>query len=232
MIRHFAAIICLALFSSIAFGAIAIDANTSMDRTSASTTTSSPAFSTSTGNELLLAFVASDYKSSANTTVKSIAGAGLTWVLAVRTNGQRGTSETWRAFATTALNNVTVTATLSQSVVSSITVMSFTGAKASGTNGSGAIGATGSGSASSGGPTASLVTTAAGSWVIGVGNDLDNAIARTPAAGQSIVHQYLTSLGATYWVQMVTGAIASSGATVTVNDTAPVTDRYNLSIVE
>src|SRR5215472_5312568 len=201
MTRPFAAAIWLVLFSSIAFGAIGIDANTSMDRTSASTTTSTPAFSTSTGNELLLAFVASDYKSSANTTVKSIAGAGLTWVLAVRTNGQRGTSEIWRAFATTVLNNVTVTATLSQSVVSSITVMSFTGAKASGTNGSGAIGATGSGSASSGGPTASLVTTAAGSWVIGVGNDLDNAIARTPAAGQSIVHQYLTSLGATYWVQ-------------------------------
>src|SRR5215831_3638616 len=156
MTRPFAAPIWLVLFSSIAFGAIGIDANTSMDRTSASTI-STPAFSTSTGNELLLAFVASDYKSSANTTVKSIAGAGLTWVLAVRTNGQRGTSEIWRAFATTVLNNVTVTATLSQSVVSSITVMSFTGAKASGTNGSGAIGATGSGSATSGGPTARLV---------------------------------------------------------------------------
>src|SRR5215831_19165901 len=90
MTRPFAAPIWLVLFSSIAFGAIGIDANTSMDRTSASTI-STPAFSTNTGNELLLAFVASDYKSSANTTVKSIAGAGLTWVLAVRTNGQRGT---------------------------------------------------------------------------------------------------------------------------------------------
>ena len=204
MIRHFAAIICLALFSSIAFGAIAIDANTSMDRTSASTTISTPAFSTSTGNELLLAFVASDYISGTNTTIKSIAGGGLTWVLAVRTNGQRGTSEIWRAFATTVLNNVTVTATLSQSVVSSITVMSFTGVNASGTNGSGATGATGSGNATSGGATASLVTTAANSWVIGVGNDFDNAISRTPAAGQSIVHQYLTPLGDTYWVQLVT----------------------------
>src|SRR5262249_37017440 len=148
-----------------------IDANTSMDRTSASTTVSTPAFSTNTGNELLLAFVATDYSSGANTTVKSIAGAGLTWVLSVRTNGQRGTSEIWRAFATTALSNVTVTATLSQSVISSITVMSFTGVNASGTNGSGATGATGSGNATSGGATASLVTTAANSWVIGVGND-------------------------------------------------------------
>jgi len=113
MIRHFAATIWLVPFSSIAFGAIAMDANTSMDRTSASTTISTPAFSTNTGNELLLGFVAADYISGTNTTVKSISGAGLTWALAARTNGQRGTSEIWRAFATTALSNVTVTATLS-----------------------------------------------------------------------------------------------------------------------
>jgi hypothetical protein len=232
MTRFLSLLVFYFLTPLIACAAIAVDVNKSTDRTSPSTTVASPAFSTAVGNELLLAFVAADQLSAASTTVGSVAGGGLTWVLAVRTNGQRGTSEIWRAFATTALSNMTVTATLSQSVVSSITIMSFTGVSASGTSGSGAVGATGSGSAASGAPTASLVTTAANSWVLGVGNDFDNAIPRTPAPGQSIVHQALPSVGDTYWVQMVVGAIPVAGTTATINDTAPVTDRYNLSIVE
>ena len=48
------------------------------------------------------------------------------------------------------LSGVTVTATLSQKVDSSITVMSFSGVNTSGTNGSGAIGALGSGNADPG----------------------------------------------------------------------------------
>jgi Domain of unknown function (DUF1929) len=36
---------------------------------------------------------------------------------------------------------------------------------------------------------------------MGVGNDFDNAISRTPGAIQSVVHQDLTSAGDTYWVQ-------------------------------
>ncbi len=75
--------------------------------------------------------------------------------------------------------------------------MSFSGVDTSGTNGSGAIGATGTGNAKRGAPTASLVTTRNGSWVFGVGNDFDNAIARTPAAGQSVVHQDLAPVGDT-----------------------------------
>ena len=45
------------------------------------------------------------------------------------------------------LTNVNITATLSQSVVASMTVMSFTGVDPSGANGSGAVGATGTGNA-------------------------------------------------------------------------------------
>jgi hypothetical protein len=48
----------------------------------------------------------------------------------------------------------------------------------------------------------SLVTTRNNSWVFGVGNDFDNAIARTPGSGQSLVHQFLAPIGDTYWVQM------------------------------
>jgi Domain of unknown function (DUF4082)/Bacterial Ig domain len=209
---------------------IAIDATVSRDQSGATITT--PAFSTTSGNELLLAFVATDYLSGTNTTVTGVSGGGLTWALVRRTNVQSGTAEIWRAFAPAALSNVTVTATLSHNVSSTLTVMSFKGVDATGTNGSGAIGATGSGNSLRGAPTASLVTTRNGSWVVGVGNDYDNATSRTPGAGQVLVHQYLAPVGDTYWVQRQNTATAASGTTVSINDTAPTTDRYNLTICE
>jgi Concanavalin A-like lectin/glucanases superfamily/Domain of unknown function (DUF1929)/Bacterial Ig domain/Kelch motif len=222
----------LTFVATSASAAVAIDASASRDLATKSTTMTTPAFSTAAGNELLLAFISTDYMSGTNTTVTSVTGAGLTWVLVVRTNAQRGTSEIWRAFSPSLLTGVSVTATTSQNVVSSLTVMTFTGADVSGTNGSGAIGAIGSGSGSSGAPAATLVTTRANSLVFGVGNDYDNAIARTPATGQSIVRQYLPSIGDTYWVQKQISPSAISGTSVTIRDTAPTTDRYNLSICE
>jgi len=48
-----------------------------------------------------------------------------------------------------------------------------------------------------------------------------------------IVHQWVdTSTGDTYWVQAVSGVIATTGATVQINDTFPTTDRWNLASVE
>jgi hypothetical protein len=192
----------------------------------------SPTFSTAAGNELLLAFVAGDYLTGPNTTVTSMTGAGLTWQLVVRTNVQSGNSEIWRAFAPSPLTNVSVTATLSQQAVSAITIVSFTGADTSGTNGSGAIGATGSANAASGAPTASVTTTRANSWVFGIGNDYDNPIARAVGANQTLVHQYFTPTGDTYWVQRQNSTTPVVGTVVTINDTAPTADRYNLSVCE
>ena len=123
-------------------------------------------------------------------------------------------------------------ATLSQPVASAITVVSFSNVDTSGTNGSGAIGATASANAASGAPAATLVTTRNNSWVFGIGNDYDNAVARTVAAGQTMVHQFLTPFGDTYWVQRTTGAVPLAGTSVTIRDTAPTGDRYNLAICE
>lgn len=212
--------------------AVTPDVGVWKDRSTASETIVSPQFSTRAGNELLLAFIAADYKSGANTTVQSVSGAGLTWVLAVRTNTQSGTAEIWRAFATATESRVSVTATLSQRVAASMTVMSFTGVDSTGTNGSGAIGAIASNSAKSGAPSAKLLTTRNNSWVFGVGNDTDQAIARTLGTGQTIVHQYPASVGATFWVQSQTATTPVSGSTVTINDLTPTADRFNLSIVE
>jgi hypothetical protein len=215
--------------------ALAIDAKTYRDQLTASATIVTPSFSTVSKNELLLAFVAADYLSGANTIVTKVTGAGLSWTLVKRTNTQAGTAEIWRAFATSPLSQVNVTAILSQSVASSITVMTFKGVGTSGTNGSGAIGATGTGNSRSGAPTASLTTTHNGSWVVGVGVDFDRALNRTAGANQTIVHQDLQNMPSaydTFWVQMQNAPTRLSGTTATINDTAPTTDRYNLSICE
>jgi hypothetical protein len=211
---------------------IKIDANVSKDQPTSATTVTSPAFSTTSPNELLLAFVVADYLSGANTTVTGVTGAGLTWQLVVRGNVQSGTSEVWRAFAPATLTNVTVTATLSQSVDSMLTLMSFSGVDTSGTNGSGAIGAIATSDSISGAPSASLVTTRNNSWVIGAGNDYDNAIARTVGANQTLVHQYMPPVGDTYWVQRQNAPTPLAGTSVTINDTAPTGDRFNLAICE
>ena len=190
------------------------------------------AFSTTQPNELLLALIATDYVTGTNTSVSSVTGAGLTWVLVGRTNAQRGTSEIWRAFAPTTLSNVTVTATLSQTTVSSMTIVSFSNVDATGTSGSGAIGAVTSANKASGAPIATLVTTRANSLVFGVGNDFDGATARTIGTGQTMIHEVLSVVGDTYWMQRQTGSVAAAGTTVTINDTAPATHRFNLTICE
>lgn len=214
------------------WGAIAIDVKASGDQSSPNTRVSTSPFSTAFGNELLLAFVSADQVSSAHTTVTNITGGGLTWVLVQRTNAQFGTAEIWRAFAPSILAGVSASATLSQRVCASITVMTFAGVDTTGTNGSGAIGQVGTGNANPGAPTASLATTRSGSLVLGVGNDYDNAIPRQPGAGQMVVHQFFPPVGDTYWVQMQSSINLLSGTSVTINDTAPSGDRYNLSIVE
>src|SRR5262249_30731654 len=167
---------------------LAIDAKISFDQVTASSTVVTPSFSTVSSNELLLAFVATDHLPGSNTTVTGVTGAGLSWTLVQRTNTQDGTAEIWRAFAASPLSQVNVTATLSQSVASSITVMTFMGVDTSGTNGSGAIGAIGTGNAGSGAPTASLTTTRNGSWVVGVGADFDAPLNVPAGATHTPVH--------------------------------------------
>jgi hypothetical protein len=207
---------------------LALDVMTFTDRSTFDTSLATPAFSTRAGNELLLAFIAAGGTGAApNTTVTGVSGGGLTWTLVRRTNGQTGTAEIWRAFATGLLTNATVTASLSQSQNGSITVMAFAGV-----NATTPVGAVGGGSAGTGAPTASLTTQGANSWVFGVGQDWDGAVARTVGANQTMVHQYLSTVGDSYWVQRQNATVQPAGTAVTINDTAPTGDRYNLSIVE
>jgi hypothetical protein len=193
--------------------------------TDGSGTMTSPSLTTSAANELLVAFVASDGPAGGGQQTFTVTGAGLTWTLAIRSNGQSGDSEIWWARANGTLTSQTVTATPSHGGFhGSLTVVAF--AKAAG------IGVTAASSAASGAPDLSLANTGAGSWVYAVGNDWDNAIARTPVSGQVIVHQRVdTSTGDTFWVQSTTAPNASAG-TVDIHDSAPTTDLWNYAGIE
>jgi beta-lactam-binding protein with PASTA domain len=181
-------------------------------------------FSTSGAGELLVAFAASDGPPGGGQTIE-LSGAGLTWTLVQRVNTRPGTSEIWRAMASNALTNVSITSTPTvENFDQSLTLIAFTGA--SGT------GATTGANAASGAPTVSLTTTQPGSLVYGVGNDWDRAVARTVGAEQVMVHQYLAPAGDTMWTQSRSAAVASAGTLVQINDTAPTNDRWNLAAVE
>jgi hypothetical protein len=71
-----------------------------------------------------------------------------------------------------------------------------------------------------------------GSWVWGVGNDWDRAVARTPVSGQILQQQWVdTRVGDTFWVQSTGGPQAAPGI-VTLHDNAPTNDRWNMTAVE
>ncbi len=223
--------------ASVSPASITIDATVSEDRSTSSNTIAVSALSTASGNELILALIATgaitgQREDSGHVMVTGVSGGGLTWVLVNRTRVQTGTAEIWRAFASATLKGVSITATLSADAPASMTVMSFAGVNTTGTNGSGAIGATESGDSSSGTPHATLITTHSNSLVVGVGTDTRSATARTVGSGQALVHQYLASVSDTYWVQRMSSATAASGSSVTISDTAPTSDPYNLSIAE
>ena len=190
-----------------------------------------PAFSTASAGDVLVALVGSDGPTTGtNTQNMTVSGAGLTWTRVQRAATSRGVAEIWTATAPTALSNVTVTSTQSVTVVlggpvnQSLTVVAF--ANASG------IGASNIKSAASGAANVSLVAQAAGSLVFGVGNDFDQAIARTVGAGQTKLHEFLAPTGDTFWMQRANAATSAAGVTVTLNDTAPTADQWNFAIVE
>jgi hypothetical protein len=205
-----------------AVGPVTVDKTVSTD---GSGTMTSPSLTTSTANELLVAFVAGDGPAGAGKQTFTVSGAGLTWTLAKRSNGQSGDSEIWWARATAMLTSQTVTATPSAGGFhGSLTVVTFTQAAG--------IGVIAASSAASGAPDLSIANTGTGSWVYAVGNDWDTATGRTPVSGQVIVHQRVdTSAGDTFWVQSTTAPNTAAG-TVDIHDSAPAGDQWNYAGVE
>ena len=66
-----------------------------------------------------------------------------------------------------------------------------------------------------------------------VGNDWDRAIGRTVGAGQALAGQWVdTGTGDTFWAQSTSGQTGPAGSVVTMNDTSPANDQWNLVAVE
>lgn len=221
------AVVVLLPSAASAAPALSIDRQVVAHQATASTTISSPGLTTTQAGDVILAFISSDGSRTTRQTFASVTGGGLSWTLRTRSNAQRGTSEIWQAVAPTTVANMVVTATRSNgSYVGSMVVTAFAGADG------GANGATLAASGRATAPTAQLTPTKVGSWIWAVGNDWDRATARTVGAGQSKVDEFLP-MGKSFWVQRQTAP--STGTTlgpVTVNDTAPTTDRWNLALVE
>jgi len=207
--------------------ALAVDKTVTTHQSTASPSISSPALTTTAPKELLLAFVSSHGPSGGTQSFSSVTGGGLTWHLVRRANVQAGTAEIWAASAAAVVSNATVTATRSSgSYVGSITVVALNNADLVGE------GASAAASAASGAPSVTLSTTRDNSWVWGVGNDGDHAIARTVGSGQTKADEYLASTTDTFWVQRQNAVTPSAGTAVTLNDTAPTSDHWNLAAVE
>jgi chitodextrinase len=206
---------------------VTVDRVVSAHQATAASTVAATGVTTTGSQELLLAFLSSDGPSSGGSaSFSGVSGGGLTWTLRQRANAQAGTAEIWRAVAAGPLTNATITATqASGSWQSSLTVIAFLGADTA----AGAVLAT---SAPSGTPSATLTTTRAGSWVWGVGTDWSTATARTVGSTQTLVDQFLAPAGDTYWVQRQNAPTPASGTAVTINDTAPTGDRYDLAVIE
>ncbi|HEY5183837.1 MAG TPA: hypothetical protein VIM19_02785, partial [Actinomycetes bacterium] len=192
------------------------------DQSSPSSTLSSGPVSTS-GPQLMVAYLASD-SAGPGATFSSVSGCGLSWKRVAAANAQAGPVEVWAASAASPLGGCTVSAQRSFGAWDgSITVVGYAGAAG--------IGARSTASAPSGAPTVAVTTTAANSLVAGVGNDWDTAVAHVPVAGQSLLSQFLAPVGDTYFVQARIAPVASPSV-VTLAQTAPTADRYNLVAVE
>jgi hypothetical protein len=200
-----------------------IDANVSTNGHGSTTTQT---FTTDEGAEQLLAFVTSDGPYGGGRQSVTVSGAGLTWKLVARANARSGDTEIWAATALTPLSDATVTSTPTLGGYDqTLTVISM--------EMSDGVGASAVAGAANGAPSVSLKTTEDGSVVFAAGNDYDNAIARTLGPNQVMLQQYLdTKTGDTYWSQYTGAVTGEAGSTVTLDDTAPTNDQWNMAAVE
>jgi serine protease len=184
----------------------------------------SVAVSTTVANDLLVAYVTGKGPAG-KAQLATVTASGLKWTLVGRSDAGRGDAEVWAARAAGKLSKLKVTATAKYAGWPvAVTVVAYQSASG--------VGAHAVKHATSGAPAGSLTTTAANSWVFAVGDDWAKAAARTVGTAQHLVHQSTDTAGDTYWVQATNAVTAKSGTKVTINDTKPTADPYNLVLVE
>ena len=212
-------------------GTIILDQTLSANGAGTGSVATTPIFSVR-ANELLVAFIAADGPAISQSQTVTVSGGGLNWQLVSRSNVMAGDAEIWAASVPGASTNLTVTSTeasASANYTQTLTVLALHGLNGAPV----AIGAHSNANALNGAPSVNLTTTAAGSWVFGVGSDYDGANARSLGPNQEFLNQQLfTAAGVTFWVQATTSVTPLANTLVTLNDTAPTNDRWDFSAVE
>jgi LmbE family N-acetylglucosaminyl deacetylase len=206
-------------------GSIVADGQVVAGAVGSALSVSTPGLSTTQAGDLLVALVNVN-PTAGGTQVDTVSGGGLAWTLVKKASTTEGDDEVWTARAVGTLSGVVVTATGALATDGTqLTVLALAGAAG--------VGASTAASGTAGGAAATVTTTAAGSWVVGVGNDWWSGTARTVASGQTVVHEVSDRAGGNdYWVQKTSAAVAASGTAVTLSDPAPAGDVWNLVAVE
>lgn len=216
--------------------ALAIDTSIKGTTSGSSGSITTPGLTTAGANELLIAFCGGDGSTGVGDGhVTNITGGPGGWAEVNRANSQtiaggnnwNGWASIWWTFAPTKLTAATFTMTFSAGP-GWILIVAFTGADTVD-----AIGASNIAGAASGAPSKSLVTTKDNSWVWGTIWDWSNNVTPTIPANQTQQDIFNdTTSGDSGWTQYVTLTTPSTGTSVTINDTAPTADNWNLCMVE
>ena len=211
---------------ALAASAASLDVHVTARQTSNRSSITSPVFNTSQPSEVLLVLLASDGPAGGQLSFSSVTGGKLTWHLVSRSDQSLGDAEIWATQTVARLTGVSVTANRSSGAYHGmLTVVSVPDPGLSLS-----LAATGSASAISGPSSVTLRGVPAGSSVYAVGNDWDRAFPRRAAAGGALISESVdTSANDTYWAQRL-GA-PSVSPSVTVADSAPTTDEWNLAAV-
>ena len=182
-------------------------------------------FTTAEAGEQLFAFVSAGGPSGKPQTAK-VSGGGVKWKLVRRSDSQPGTAEIWAAEAKKALKSKFVKSTLKlKGYNQQLTVIAV--------QMSDGVGSSVAASAAGGSPEATLTTTEAGTLVYAVGEDSTAAAARTLASNQVLLSEDLdTAKGNTFWSQYQGATTGPLGEIVTLADTAPSGDAWNMAAVE
>jgi hypothetical protein len=189
-------------------------------------TVTTPSFHTAVAGEVLVAFVTAEGPARRGQQTATVSGAGLPWVLVERANAQPGDSEVWMATTDRVLDHATVESSESAAgYEQDLTVIAMEGVSG--------IGASAGGSAARGTPSVRLTTTGATSLVFAAGNDPARAEARSLPDGWVLLDQMVDArIGRSSWTQYTNDPTGFAGSRITVADSRPPGDPWNLVAVE
>jgi hypothetical protein len=179
--------------------------------------------SSNASGDLVVAFVAANGPGNKRQSA-TVSGGGLAWHLITRQNPDGSDTEVWTANSSGKLTRAAVTAkagTAGYDVV--VSVVTFRNASGAGPESFA--------SAAKGAPHGTLKTTVNNTWVFAVGADWSTYAEPTTATGQLIVSSVDAPGGKTVWLQATSTLTGLSGTSVTISDTRPASDPYDLLVV-